>query len=31
MSEGQAEVISQVRWLLFGQRQFSVEEGGCQL
>lgn len=30
-SEGQAGITSQVRWLLFGQRQFSVEEGACEL
>lgn len=30
-SEGQAGITSQVRWLLFGQRQFSAEEGGREL
>ena len=29
-SEGPARVTFQVTWLLFGQRQFFVEEGGCQ-
>lgn len=30
-SEGQAVITCQVRWFLFGQRQFSAEEGGCEL
>ena len=29
-SEGPARVTFQVTWLLFGQKQFFVEEGGCQ-